>query len=99
MDLKNASPFALLFSLWEFAWLGCAISHIPSHFPSLQSSLVTLDSLPIGVINTRIAAALATLPLIRLAGPLWLRIIGCGRRVIHRFAGDWLAAAHQGTAA
>jgi hypothetical protein len=98
MDLENASPFALLFSLWEFAWLRCAISHILSHFPGLQSGLVTLHGLPIGVINTRIAAALATLPLFGLAGPLWLRIIRCGG-VIHRFAGDWLAAAHQGTAA
>jgi hypothetical protein len=86
IDLRNASPSALLFTVWEFSCSGGAISHRKALAPGLQRCLVALQRLPVQVINARLATAVTTLPLFRLTRRLWLRIVRDGVWATHRRA-------------
>jgi hypothetical protein len=46
VDFRNASPSALLFTVWEFSCSRCAISHRMALIPSLQRYFVALQRLP-----------------------------------------------------
>jgi len=99
VDFKNASPSALLFTLWEFSCSGCAISHKKALAPGLQRYFVAVQRLPVQVIDTGLAAAVTTLPLFRLPRRLWLRIVRDRGRVSHRRAAGSQVAARWDNAA